>query len=190
MFPVDTANCPDILALVAHMILFLLVVPSTKAPSLQAVSKPPRTSEQARFVVGLLGGGCAAGGGRGAEPAAVLLRPLGTAGGESGGRAADRREPGPVRKNNELLESLEHAEPRLGSERFPDHGIGKRSFVRKRLRAGGGEGWAVEAARAAGNRGRAAGAGGAVRCRVADTLPAGELGEQPFVRPNLPNVPR
>ena len=40
------------------MILFLLVVPSTKAPSLQAVSKPPRTSEHARFVVGLLGGAC------------------------------------------------------------------------------------------------------------------------------------
>ncbi|MGB1594859.1 MAG: hypothetical protein ACPIOQ_19025 [Promethearchaeia archaeon] len=38
------------------MILLLLVVPSTKAPSLQAVSKPPRTSEHARFVVGLVGG--------------------------------------------------------------------------------------------------------------------------------------
>ena len=55
---VDTANCPDILALVAHMILCLLVVPTTKAPSLQAVSKPPHTSEHARFVVGLLGGAC------------------------------------------------------------------------------------------------------------------------------------
>ena len=47
--------CLFMLALLAPILLFLLVVPSTKAPSLPAVPKLPDTSEHARLVGGLLG---------------------------------------------------------------------------------------------------------------------------------------